>query len=52
MSWDVMVFRFAGKPPTSTEGMDDAERLPLGPAAEVRAGISSALPQTNWNDPT
>ena len=52
MSWDVMVFRFAGKPPASTEGMKDAQRLPLGPAADVRAGISSVLPQTSWNDPT
>jgi len=52
MSWDVMVFRFAGTRPASAEGMNDAERLPLGPAVEVRASISSALPQTSWNDPT
>jgi hypothetical protein len=51
MSWDVMIFRFVGKPPASTEGMDDAQRLPLGPAADVRASISSKLPQTSWNDP-
>jgi hypothetical protein len=52
MSWDVMVFRFAGKPPASTEEMDDAQRLPLGAAADVRAGIAAALPQTSWDDPT
>jgi hypothetical protein len=52
MSWDVMIFRFAGNPPASTEEMDDAEPLPLGPASEVRAGISAALPQTSWSDPT
>lgn len=51
MSWDVMVFRFAGTPPTSTDDMEDAESIPLGPAADVRAGISSILPQTSWCDP-
>jgi hypothetical protein len=51
MSWDVMVFRFAGARPASTDEMGDAPRLPLGPAAEVRASISSKLPRTSWDDP-
>jgi len=46
-----MVFRFAGTPPTSTEEMEDAESIPLGSAADVRAGISSVLPQTSWSNP-
>jgi hypothetical protein len=51
MSWDVMLFRFAGEAPASMDDINDAQQLPLGAAADVRAGISAGLTQTSWDDP-
>jgi len=50
MSWDVMVFNYAGKPPAPA-AMDDVPPLPLGAAASVRANISRCLPGVDWSEP-
>ena len=53
MSWDVMVFNFGGEPPSMDRLADDDTPLPpLGPARQVRAAISAALPGVDWSDPT
>jgi len=52
MSWDVMVFKFAGPPPATADDIDADALLPLGPAAEVRQKISAALPAVDWSDPS
>lgn len=52
MSWDVMLFKFTGTPPATAEEIDDAELIPLGAAADVRASISAVLREVNWSDPT
>ena len=51
MSWDVMIFHLRERP-RSVEELDEAIMLPLGPAAAVRAAISSALPTVDWSDPS
>jgi hypothetical protein len=52
MSWDVMVFNLAeGAPKNLGEWPTDYQPPPLGPASEVRAAISNALPGVEWSTP-
>jgi hypothetical protein len=52
MSWDVVLFNFAGKPPIPPEEMgDDFEPPLLGKADEIRKIISTVFPDTDWSDP-
>ncbi|HEY2586870.1 MAG TPA: hypothetical protein VGI81_14085 [Tepidisphaeraceae bacterium] len=52
MSWDVMIFKFAGEPPRTVGEIKNANRIPLGTAEEVRASISRILGAVDWTDPT
>ena len=51
MSWDVMVFKFAGTPP-SIEEFDESNLQPMGAHASIRERISQHLPGVDWSDPT
>ena len=48
MSWDVLILKASALP--LPKDLDDAEYLPLGPAAEVRQRISTLLPGIDWTD--
>lgn len=52
MSWDVMIFKLRGETPPSLDQLDESDLAPLGPAAEVRGGISALLLGVDWSDPT
>lgn len=51
MSWDVLVYNYAGKPP-APPAMDDNPPLALGSAASVRANITRYLPGVDWSEPS
>jgi hypothetical protein len=51
MSWDVMVFHLRDKPKSLEDLRDDA-MLPLGPAVQVRDGVSAVLSGVDWSDRT
>ena len=52
MSWDLVVFRFTGKPPANAEEIDESRMEDFGPPAKLREEISHVLPEVNWSDPT
>jgi hypothetical protein len=52
MSWDVSVFASDSPPLPVAEMPDDWAGSPLGPAQDVRARLSAALPGIDWTNPT
>ena len=52
MSWDVMVFKFLGGPPHGADSIKEENLRALGPAEDVRQGISALLPGVDWSSPT
>ena len=51
MGWDVAIFNLNDKPRT-LDDLREETILPLGPAAQVREGISAALAGVDWSDCT
>lgn len=52
MSWDVMIFKYAGAPPKDVEDASNNQKSePLGEAGDVRDSISKHLPGVDWSDP-
>ncbi len=51
MSWDVMIFKFAGKQPENAEMIDEGDMIALGAAASVRESVSATIPTVDWTDP-
>jgi len=51
MSWDVLIQRYDGVPP-SVDAIPDDFRFPsMGDASAVRGLISTACPSVDWSDP-
>ena len=50
MSWDVLILKFDGSPPSLDELPDDFKPTELGMADQVRVLISHCLPTVDWSD--
>ena len=51
MSWDVMIFNLRTNPPPAMNELQEGDLAPLGPAVDVRKGISTLLQGLDWSDP-